>query len=298
MVDWFKGADGVGEGDALAMTRLVSYGISQQKARQAIDLLLEDKSDEFRATVFELCRQIGWPDDEPSFLFAIMTNQLQALVKQYPERISEAMATAARQLEQDWQRIQADLSLAAVQQNQVLGGMTTTLTDAQLAMHDQLSQARQLMADERSAMMQALADERDSMRRLLAKEREAATRQLMALADKQKQVLEAHTKDLIAQAVVANQKRTDQQVKQIVKGVRMKHFWETIAVALLASMSILAVGWVAGLLVGRQPQLSSQLELLRQHAGIQQQETGWLLEKANRVECFYGIKTKSDPQCS
>lgn len=49
---------------------------------QAIDVLLANKSETFSATVFELCRQLVWLDDEPGFLMAVATGQLQAMITQ------------------------------------------------------------------------------------------------------------------------------------------------------------------------------------------------------------------------
>ena len=153
-----------------------------------------------------------------------------------------------------------------------------------------------LLKDERKAMLQAMADERAEVRRLLTEERAEIVQQAMALAEKQKQVIEAHTKALIAEGVIASQQRAEQQVKQIVRGVRAKHFWETISVALIAGLSILVVGWTAGWFLGNQ-QRAITWEVMQQQAAIQSTEVGWLLEKANRAECFYGIKTQNDPQC-
>ena len=271
--------------------------LTKAKAKAAIDALLAEKDSDFRAVVFELCHQLDWADDEPSFLLAIATNQLEALVRQYPERITEAMRLAMQELQQDWQRMQAQLALAAAKSAQVADQMTATLLEAQKLIDQELSRAQALLQAEREAMLRAMADERDEVWQLLAAERQAVSQQAQELAEYQKGVLEARTEALIAQAAVASRERAEQQVKQIVKGVRMKHFWETITVALLLVVSVLSVGWTGGLLLGRQPQLVSQLERLQQQASAQQVETGWLLKKANRAECFYGIKAQSDPQC-
>ncbi|MEL7522448.1 MAG: hypothetical protein AAGJ80_12700, partial [Cyanobacteria bacterium J06553_1] len=140
-------------------------------------------------------------------------------------------------------------------------------------------------------------EEREALRQMMAEERADMMRLAQMFTEQQKQILVAQTQALIQEGAIASQRQAEQQVRQIVKGVRKKHFWETIAIALLAAMSILAVGWTGGLLLGRQPLLTSQLELLSDRTATQQVETGWILEKANRAECFYGIKAQSDPQC-
>ena len=106
--------------------------ITRARAKQAIDVLLEGKPSEFRAAVFQLCHQLDWADDEPSFLLAIATNQLEALVRRYPQRISEAMRRAARELEEDWQKLQAKLNLTALKSAQTATQISARLTDTQL----------------------------------------------------------------------------------------------------------------------------------------------------------------------
>ena len=190
--------------------------ITRARAKQAIDVLLEGKPSEFRAAVFQLCHQLDWADDEPSFLLAIATNQLEALVRRYPQRISEAMRRAARELEEDWQKRQAKLNLTALKSAQTVTEMTNRLTEAQLLIDQELSRTQQLLEDERKAMRRAMAEERAEVRRLLTDESQAMEQQAMALAEKLNQVIEAHTKALIAEGVIASQQRAEQQVKQIV----------------------------------------------------------------------------------
>ena len=209
--------------------------MTRAKAQQAIDVLLAEKDSDFRAVVFQLCHQLDWADDEPSFLLAIATNQLEALIKQYPEQISEAMRRAASELESDWQKLQAKLNLTALKSTQTATQMTSRLTDAQLLIDKALSRTQRLLADERSAMLKTMADERAEM-----------AQQAQELAEQQKAVITAHTKDLIAQAVVANQERADKQVKQIMQGVRWKHYIEVGIYAFgLSTLMMGGVGWMA-----------------------------------------------------
>ena len=235
----------------------VGKGISQERAKQAIDLLLEDKSDEFKAVVFEMCRQMDWPDDDPSFLFAIATNQLEALVRQYPERISEAMALAAAQLEKDWMQIQTQLSLAAIQNNQILSRMTQQLTNAHLAIDQELSRTQHLLTEERRAMLQVMAQERDQVRRLLADERAAITQQAKELTEHQKQVIDAHTSELITQAALTWRERADAHVKLLIKEVRAQRYWRLVTFACIAILLVFATGWIGGALSNSRAQAAS-----------------------------------------
>ena len=70
----------------------------KSKAMTAIDCVLEGKSDEFKLVVYELAAQINWDDNDPAFLIAIATGQLEVLIKQYPAQITQAMEVASKQL--------------------------------------------------------------------------------------------------------------------------------------------------------------------------------------------------------
>lgn len=269
---------------------------TKAKAQQAIDVLLADQPSEFRAVVFQLCHQLDWADDEPSFLLAIATNQLEALVRQYPERISEAMARAAKELEADWQKLQAQLAVTALKSAQAAAQMTDTLIDAQRLIDQALERTEQLMQAERVAMIQAMAAERDEVRRLLDQEREAMLLRAQALTEQQKQVLETQTRCLLAEGVTRWKEQVVEQVDKLVKRVREKHFWETISLTLLVALAIAVIGWTAGWFLGNQHR-ANDWSLWQQQVAKQRTEVGWLLEKANRAECFYGIKTNSNPQC-
>ena len=65
------------------------------------------------------------------------------------------------------------------------------------------------------------------------------------LAEEQKQVIEAHTKDLIAQGIVANQRRSESQVKEIVSAVRRKHYVEVGLYAIAAALMLTSISWMA-----------------------------------------------------
>ena len=227
----------------------------------------------------------------------LVRDQVENVLEVYPDRIKAAMEEASQQSEMKWTRIQAALRVSAEKGVQAAGRIDGRLDEVRSLLDSEIERVEKLLQVERLKMQQAMAAEREALHELMAQERADMTRLAQMVTEQQKLVLIAQTNELTQEGAISAQRQAEQQVKQIVKGVRMKHFWETITVALLAAMSILAVGWMGGLLLGRQPQLTSQLALLEQRTGIQQVETSWILEKANRAECFYGIKAQSDPQC-
>ena len=214
-----------------------------KKQMQAIDALLHDKSDDFRATVFELCRQLDWPDDEPGFLVGIATNQLQALLKRYPERLTEAMKLAMAEASGEWKSIQAQLAVYASQCMKTAEVIDGRLSDAQMVIDGQLTRVETLLDAQCENMQLSIQTELNEVVEFCSRERKEIAKQAHALAEEQKQVIAAHTKDLIAEGVVANRQRADTQVKEIVSAIRRKHYVEVGLYAIAAALMLTSTSW-------------------------------------------------------
>ena len=132
------------------------------RAQQAIDLILQGKSDEFRATVFELCRELDWPDDDPSFLLAIVGNQLQAMIEQYPERISETMKQAAKELKDDWQLLQTKLISSSLESTKTAHQIDNRLHEVRELLNDEIRKLERLLQQERQESKQVAETERET----------------------------------------------------------------------------------------------------------------------------------------
>lgn len=210
---------------------------NQSKAMQAIDVLLADKPSEFRAVVFELSRQIGWPDDEPGFLLAIATGQLEALIRQYPERITAAMQQAIEELKADWQQILEKLTLLATQNIDAAHQINASL-------HDGLFQTEQLFADQQTAVTQIFIDGQEAFGQFMAEQRAAMGLTVQQITEQQKQVIEAETTLIISQGVAGWAKRAEQEVQQAIKSVRRKHYWESVPLACIAVTILCSVVWL------------------------------------------------------
>lgn len=270
---------------------------NREPEMSALDCLLKGKTTEFQRDLLQLARRANWDENDPGFAVPLATGQIENVLEVYPAKIQAAMEEIAKASEMKWERIQAALKISATNGVQAAERIDEQLAEVSGLLDQERSKVEGLLQAERLALQKAMAEERQAVLAMMATERADMVRLAQMLTEQQKQVLVAQTQELIAQGALAAQKQAENQVKSIVKGVRAKHFWETITVALLTAMSVLVVGWVGGLLLGRQPMLTARLERLGQRAENQQVETGWLLEKANRAECFYGIKPRSDPQC-
>jgi Fe2+ transport system protein B len=213
------------------------------KAMTAIDALLEGKSDAFKAVVWELARQLDWDTDDPGFLMAIATGQMEALMKLFPAQIEAAMANAVKKLEADWHQLQAKLVLSAMKSAQTAQKIDARLLEARALLDDELAKVEQLMRSERTEAQQLMEQERAAVQLLMTEERSAITQQAQDLAEQQKQVIQAKTTELISQGVAASLQRAEAQVNTIVATVKRKHYVEAVAYACLFASALMLTSW-------------------------------------------------------
>jgi F0F1-type ATP synthase membrane subunit b/b' len=219
---------------------------NKAKAMTAIDALLEGKSDAFKAVVWELARQLDWDTDDPGFLMAIATGQLEALMKLFPAQIEAAMANAVKKLEADWHQLQAKLVLSAMKSAQTAQQIDARLVEARALLDDELAKVERLMRSERTAAQQLMEQERAAVQLLMTEERSAMAQQAQDLAEQQKQVIQARTTELISQGVAASLQRSENQVNTIVATVKKRHYTEAVYVACGLAALLMASSWGIG----------------------------------------------------
>ena len=247
---------------AAQMSKTVGQQQAKPSQQQAIDVLLADQPEAFKRTVFELCRQLGWPDDEPGFLLAIATNRLYALAQEYPQLLSEAMQSATKGAFEQWQGVQTKLDVAAVKQDTALGQLSSQLLKVQAATLDQVQHLRSVFKDERQAMLKALAQERSQVTALLETERQAVAQERVALqqlleqerlamveaaqqqAEEQKAVLEKKASVVLATVVERAQQGMDKEVQRLLKVMRPKHYAEAAVYGCLAVALVSSASWM------------------------------------------------------
>ena len=228
--------------------------------KTAVDYVLGDRPTEFQLKLLQLGRELDWDENDPGFAVPLAMGQVENVLESYPAK----MEAISKRSERKWTNIQSALKVSAMRGEQaaqrvdtrlvevqglldleivqVQGLMQTERLELKRTISDEQARVQRLVADERAAM----ADERAQVQQLMADERAAMAQQAQALAQHQKQVLEKHTKDLIAEGIVANQRRAESQVKEIVNAARSKHYWEAGAMACLAAALLMSSAWMIG----------------------------------------------------
>jgi hypothetical protein len=76
------------------------------KMKTALDTLLSDRSDKFKAEVLELAIKNKWDENDPAFTILIATGQMQVLLKQYPAEFAVLLTGILEETEKKWATIQ------------------------------------------------------------------------------------------------------------------------------------------------------------------------------------------------
>ena len=218
---------------------LEQNGADKSRAMTAIDALLEDKSDAFKVAVLQLCRQIGWADDDPGLLLAIATHQLEALVKQYPDQIEAVMNAASAKLEANWQQVQAKLIAQSIDSTQTAHQIDNHLHEAKAFIRDELDKVEKLLAAEREGIKQVIKAEQETLRQEAGTQTELLTR----VYEGQCADLKAQTEHLATRTVAYAQVTAKELVEQAMKDVRKKHYVEAIIIACGCATALMLTSW-------------------------------------------------------
>ena len=232
--------------------------------KTAVDYVLGDRPTEFQLKLLQLGRELDWDENDPGFAVPLAMGQVENVLESYPAKIQATMEAISKRSERKWADTQTALEVSAMRGEQAAQRVDTRLVEVKglldleivqvqglmqkerlelkRAISDEQARVQRLVADERAAM----ADERAQVQQLMADERAAMAQQAQELAQHQKQVLEKHTKDLIAEGIIANQRRAASQVKEIVNAARSKHYWEAGAMACLAAALLMSSAWMIG----------------------------------------------------
>ena len=214
----------------------------KSKARAAIDALLEGKSDAFKVTVLELARQMEWDDEDPAFLIAIATHQLEALVKQYPDEMAAVMDKASEKLSADWQQIQAKLIAQTLESTRTAHQIDNRMHEVRQLLDGVLEKAKQQIQQEREASTQVAKNEQETIR--IQAETQAGL--LTTVYEEQTKELEALAKKLAAHAVATAQANAKEQIKELNKGLRRKHYLEAAGIACGCAALLMSTSWAVG----------------------------------------------------
>ncbi|MBE9063456.1 hypothetical protein [cf. Phormidesmis sp. LEGE 11477] len=234
-----------------------------EEGMSAVDFLLANNPTEFQLQLLNLGRRFHWDENDPGFAVPLVVCRIDRVLDVYPEKIRREMEEITQRLEGRWKTMEVALNAAAARGTQAGERADDYLAEAQAIFELGTAQAQDVLADERQAMLQVMTQERDSLRQLLADERQAAVKllsnerkaiaqQAAESAKQQERALHTQAAASVAKNIAAAQEGANLQVKEVIKGVREKHYWEAVAYACLAALSLASIAWLGGWVTSRQ----------------------------------------------
>ena len=247
-----------------------------QPSRSAIDVLLGENPTDFQVWLLKLAREFHWDENDPGFAVPLATTQLERVMKDYPQQVKAALEAVARRQQQDWNRMQAATAATALRTQQAADRLSHRLGETKrlvaldiaqlggrmqaerLALAEMMREERRALRDEldrelaavrtaaearEMATMQLLEAERERTIELMANERQAMAKLAQQLSEQLQQETSAQTKAVIAEGVVATRERANKQVKEIVAGVRGKHYIEVALYAIATAALLVGTSW-------------------------------------------------------
>lgn len=267
----------IGEGTDSSAGSNADSNENNQRSRSAIDVLLGENPTDFQVWLLKLAREFHWDENDPGFAVPLATTQLERVMKDYPQQVKAALEEVARQQKQDWNRMKAATDATALRTQQAAEGLSNRLCETKslvdldiaqlggrmqaerIALAEMMQAERQALRDEfereleavrsaadaqQKAIMQRLEAERERTTEMMATERQEMAKLAQQLSEQLQQETRAQTKAVIAEGVVATRERANKQVKEIVAGVRRKHYLEVGLYAIAMAALLVGTSWM------------------------------------------------------
>lgn len=169
--------------------------LSEQE-KNALELLLEGRSDTFKAKVLELVVRNGWDVNEPSFQLLVATGQLEVLLEIFPQQFEALFRRLLRLQQERFQEIRQWLDTQKVDIKGYLQGVEATGSQLISGVKDQVTELRQFTTSQRTQIKQDIGEvlvlaqqERDKLHQDLAAALKVASQKHLAAVEDQANTL-------------------------------------------------------------------------------------------------------------
>lgn len=243
-------------------------------ARNLLDKLLEGKSDEFRAKVYELVVGYGWDVDDPSFAILIATGQLEVLLEDFPQEFEALFGRLSAAEQQRFQGMRQYLDSQRRDIGNYLRGVEATSTKLVSRVSEEVKQLQRFATTERTQVRQDL-------------------RQVLSLAEEEKESL---VKEVKAQAELDQRQyfaAVQGQAKKLVEEAgdvwRLAYFREAGTLVALVGAGLLLVGLGCGIHLAQDFQQADSTYQWGQRMWSWNQAQFLECEKQGRTTCNFHI---------
>lgn len=185
-----------------------------------LEQLLNGKSQAFKDKVRSLVQRYGIDENDPTFILLIGTSTLEALLDKYPQEFETLFRQLLSQMDKRWGELQQGWAIAAGQSTAVATQLTHSI----------------------NGLKQASIAEQETIRKQAGSQAELLT----AVFQEQRNELKAQAEKLAAHAIASARATAAEQVKEINKGVRVKHYVEAGAISCACAAALMLTSWTTG----------------------------------------------------
>ena len=185
----------------------------------SLDLLLKERSQEFRDKVRALVQRYDIDENDPTFILLAGTTTLEVILEKYPQEFEQLFKQLLAQMDDRWNLLQREWAIAAKESSMAAQQFTQALANVKQASE----------AEQKTIRTQAGAQ----------------AELLTTVFQEQVSQLKTEAGQLAAHAIASAQATAAEQVKEISKGVRRKHYVEAGAIACAAAAALMLTSWTA-----------------------------------------------------
>lgn len=204
--------------------------LSEQE-KNNLDLLLEGRSDTFKAKVLKLVVRNGWDVNEPSFQLLVATGQLEVLLEMFPEQFETLFRRLLTLQQERFQEIRHWLDAQKADIKGYLQGVEATGSQLVSGVKDQVKELKQFTTSQRTQIKQDIG-------------------QVLVLAQQERDKLH---QDLASALKVASQKHlaaVEAQANTLIENagtkLRGKYLKELVTPVVIAALMLFSLGGLTG----------------------------------------------------
>ena len=185
----------------------------------ALDLLLKGRPQEFKDKVRALVQRYNIDENDPTFILLIGTTTLEVILEKYPQEFEQLFKQLLTQMDQRWGLLQREWAITAKESSNAAQQLTQAMGEVK-----QVSEAQQ---------------------KTIRTQAGAQAELLTTVYQEQVSQMKSEAEKLAAHAIASAQATAAEQVKEISKGVRQKHYVEAGVIACAAAAALMLTSWTA-----------------------------------------------------
>lgn len=210
------------------------------KDKALLDLVLEGKSDTFKARVFEIVHKFKLDASDPSFLLLLSTGQLQALLEEFPAAFETLFMNLLGAMQRQHQQMLEDLRKDVSNLREIVQGAQTTNEELVEGLKGAVEDLQQFSEDQKESTVQRVKEILDF-----------AQRKHTGLTEEVKRKEKEERKARGEAYQAALQKSAKTIITQAGGALKQKHTQELILPLVLGTLAFVGMGGGIGIILGQ-----------------------------------------------